>query len=74
MEDLEAGELKTDNYPRIDLPSIPKDQVEAFSKMASRGVLIACCRGAWTVSDEWNRLLPDYKFTKVEEFLRGIWH
>ena len=65
--------MKSDNYPRIDLPSIPKDQVEAFSKMATRGVLIAACRGAWTVSDEWNRLLPDYKFTKVEDLLRGIW-
>lgn len=73
MEDLAAGELKTDNYPRIDLPSIPKDQVEAFSKMAIIGVLIAMTRGVWTVSDEWNKIFPDYKFTGVEELLKEVW-
>ncbi|KAJ4307704.1 hypothetical protein N0V84_012544 [Fusarium piperis] len=45
MEDLAAGELKTDNYPRLDLPSIPKSQVESFSKMAIIGVLIGMTRG-----------------------------
>ncbi|KAL6354237.1 hypothetical protein LRP88_12571 [Fusarium phalaenopsidis] len=73
MEDLAAGELKTDNYPRIDLPSTPKDQVEAFSKMAVMGVLIAMTRGVWTVSDEWNKIFPDYKFTGVEELLKEVW-
>ncbi|KAI8713741.1 NmrA domain-containing protein [Fusarium sp. LHS14.1] len=73
MEDLAAGELKTDNYPRIDLPSIPKDQVESFSKGAIIGVLIAMTRGVWTVSDEWNKIFPDYKFTKVEELLKEAW-
>ncbi|RGP74491.1 hypothetical protein FLONG3_6050 [Fusarium longipes] len=38
MEDVAAGELKTDNYPRINLPSVPQDQVEAFSKM----VIVVC--------------------------------
>ena len=69
MEDLAAGELKTKNYHLIDLPSIPKDQVGAFSKMATIGVLISCARGVWTVSDEWNQRLPGVKFTQVEEFL-----
>ncbi|KPM34372.1 hypothetical protein AK830_g12202 [Neonectria ditissima] len=73
MEDLEAGKLKTDNYSRLDLPSIPKDQVEAFSKMATLGILIATSRGVWTVSDEWNQLLPDFKFTQVEEFIKNLW-
>jgi hypothetical protein len=25
------------------------------------------------VSDQWNRLLPDYKFTDAEEFLEKYW-
>jgi len=29
--------------------------------------------GAWVVSDEWNRLLPDYNFTTVEQFIRQHW-
>ncbi|KAF4460225.1 2`-hydroxyisoflavone reductase [Fusarium albosuccineum] len=69
QEDLEAGELKTDLYPRIALPSIPKDQVESFSKMAMTGILLAMRRGVWTVSDEWNQLLPDYESTTVEALL-----
>lgn len=73
MEDVKAGELKTDNYPRIDLPSIPKDQVEAFSKIAIVGILNAYHRGVFNVSDEWNQLLPDLKFTKVDELLERVW-
>jgi hypothetical protein len=73
MEDLAAGELKTDNYPRLPLPSVPQDQVEAFSKMVVIGTLTAFHRGAWTVSDEWNQTFPDYKFTKVEELLKSAW-
>ncbi|KAF5647817.1 2'-hydroxyisoflavone reductase [Fusarium tjaetaba] len=73
MEDLAAGELKTDNYPRLPLPSVPQDQVEAFSKMVVIGTLTAFHRGAWTVSDEWNRVFRDYKFTKVNELLNSVW-
>jgi hypothetical protein len=73
MEDVAAGELKTDNYPRIDLPSIPQDQVEAFSKMAIVGILNAYHRGVYNVSDEWNQRLPEYKFTATEELLKRLW-
>jgi hypothetical protein len=41
--------------------------------MAIAGVLIAMTRGVWTVSDEWNKIFPDYKFTKVEELLKEAW-
>ncbi|GKU07926.1 2-hydroxyisoflavone reductase [Fusarium langsethiae] len=73
MEDVIAGEIKTDNYPRIDLPSIPQDQVEAFSKMAIVGILDAFHRGVYNVSDEWNQLLPELKFKKTDEFLERFW-
>ncbi|KIL86431.1 hypothetical protein FAVG1_10260 [Fusarium avenaceum] len=73
MEDLQAGELKTDNYPRLKLPSVPQEQIEAFSKMVTIGMLIAFHRGVWTVSDEWNQLLPGYKFTKVGDLLKKAW-
>ncbi|KAK7432009.1 hypothetical protein QQZ08_001299 [Neonectria magnoliae] len=73
LEDLESGVLKTNNYPRLNLPSIPEDQVEAFSKMATTGILIATGRGVWTVTDEWNQLLPDYEFTQVEQFIKKLW-
>lgn len=73
MDDLMAGDLKTDNYTRIELPSTPQEQIEVFSKMAIVGYLISSARGVWTVSDEWNRLLPDLKFTQVEDFITKYW-
>ncbi|KAF4446848.1 hypothetical protein F53441_9552 [Fusarium austroafricanum] len=73
MQDIEAGELKTDNYPRLPFPSVPKDQVDAFSKMVVIGTLTGFHRGAWTVSGEWNKIFSDYKFTKVEELLKRAW-
>lgn len=73
MEDLEAGNLKSEHYLKVDLPSTAADQVEAFSKFATMKILIASSLGLWTVTDEWNRIFPDYKFTKAEEFLTKVW-
>ena len=64
MEDLDAGVLKTGKYARLDMPSIPKDQVEEFSKFGLIGVLRAYQKGLWTVSDEWNRLLRTLSFLR----------
>ncbi|CAG9940309.1 unnamed protein product [Clonostachys rosea f. rosea IK726] len=72
-EDLDAGLLKTENYTRLDLPSTPPDQIDAFSKVAAIGVLRAISRGVWDVSDEWNKIFPDYEFAKTDEILQGLW-
>lgn len=37
------------------------------------GTLISSVKGAWDVSDEINKLLPDFKFTQIEEFLAEVW-
>lgn len=37
------------------------------------GIILGFSREALAVSDEWNRLLPDYKFTQAEEFLADAW-
>ena len=44
----------------------------AFSKHVFRGLILNTAAGAATVSDEWNKIFPDYKFVKVEEFLTEI--
>jgi hypothetical protein len=54
-------------------PAIPKDKVEDFSRMATGEALKGIPRGAWTVSDEWNKLLPDFTFTEPETFLKQYW-
>jgi hypothetical protein len=72
-EDLENGNWQTSWIPKVDHPSIPPEQVEAFSKVGVAGILLAISANAFTVSDEWNRLLPEYKFTQVEDFLTTAW-
>jgi hypothetical protein len=37
------------------------------------GTLLSSAKGAWDVSDAFNQLLPDYKFTQIEDFLARVW-
>ncbi|KAJ5805011.1 hypothetical protein N7474_010898 [Penicillium riverlandense] len=78
VEKLKAGDLENGNWetlwlPKIDHPSIPLEQVEAFSKVGVAGILLAISANAFAVSNEWNRLLPEYKFTQMEDFLTTEW-
>jgi hypothetical protein len=72
-EDLASGEWKTSWIPLIDHASIPADQVEFFSRIIVASMMLATHAKAYHTSDEWNRLLPDYKFTSAEDFLAGVW-
>ncbi|KAM0814460.1 putative NmrA-like domain-containing protein [Seiridium cardinale] len=60
-EDLKAGILKTNRFTL------------AISQGAAIGLMISIDRGAWTVTDEWNQLLPDLEFIKAEALLRKLW-
>ncbi|KAI1210029.1 NAD(P)-binding protein [Annulohypoxylon truncatum] len=75
LEDLEA-KTKTEAPPidaSFDLHTAAPEVVEAFLEYATRGILQAIHRGAYNVTDEWNKLLPDYKFTQVEDFVKKYW-
>ncbi|KAI4600015.1 hypothetical protein KJ359_001116 [Pestalotiopsis sp. 9143b] len=71
-EDIDAGVLKTDKFSRISSPAVPEEQVDAWSLMATIGLLQSLERGCWDISDEWNQLLPDLEFVKAEEFLKKV--
>ncbi|KAH7111903.1 hypothetical protein B0J13DRAFT_659448 [Dactylonectria estremocensis] len=73
LEDIEAGVIKTSWVPQFRHPSIPQDQIDATSKHALIALLLSISKGGWITSDEWNRLLPDCKFTAIEEFLSDVW-
>ena len=73
LEDLESDNLKTSWTPEVRHPSLTEDQIAAFSKIVLVGSLLSSAKGAWTVSDEWNKLLPDYKFKEIDEFLSEVW-
>lgn len=72
-EDLEAGNLKTSWAPDFSHPSVPKEHWEAWGKAVIIGTLFSVERGAWDVSDEWNKLLPELKLTGIEDFLASVW-
>lgn len=58
----------------LEHPAIPKEEIESFSKMALGGTLIGMAKAAYTIpTDEWNKLLPSYKFVDIEEFLSEAW-
>lgn len=73
LEDLEAGILKTSWTLATSHPSVPQDQAADLLKSVLIGTLLSGANGAWDVSDEFNWILPHYKFTQVDEFLSKVW-
>lgn len=59
--------------PKAEHPAIPPEQAEQLAVTIVAGILLGVSAGELHVSDEWNRLLPDYKFTRAEEFLSEAW-
>ena len=72
-DDLKAGAAKCSWLPTVDHPGIPREQAEALAPKLVAGMLLAISTGALKVTDEWNRLLPDYHFTQAAEFLAEAW-
>lgn len=68
-EDLDAGKMDIE-MPLIQHPSIPEDQRALWHAPGWIGIIQASAKGAWTVTDEWNKLLPDYEFLSVEDLVR----
>ncbi|KAK3328797.1 hypothetical protein B0H66DRAFT_596412 [Apodospora peruviana] len=76
IEDLERKEPNASWLPPLDHPSlkgVPADQMEEMKKGFWSAFLLSVAKGSWTVSNEWNQLLPDLEFTDVESFLREWW-
>lgn len=72
-EDVQVGSVKVSWLPPLDsqdLADLPKEQQEAFQTAVVTGTLVAVTGGAWETTEEWNQLLPDYKFTSLERFLK----
>ncbi|KAM0474226.1 hypothetical protein ACHAP7_007913 [Fusarium lateritium] len=72
-EDLEANVIKASYLPMPDHPSIPIEVRKSYAATIIRGLLLGFKDGAMQVSDEWNKLLPDFVFTQPEEFLTKAW-
>ncbi|KFY92930.1 hypothetical protein V500_03977 [Pseudogymnoascus sp. VKM F-4518 (FW-2643)] len=65
LEDLEAGNLKTSWTLETRHPSVSEEQSADALKSVLIGTLLSGAKGAWDVSDAFNQILPDYKFTQM---------
>ena len=72
-DDLKAGIIDPTWLPKLTHAAIPKDQADALAGQFLAGMTLSIDAGALNVSDEWNRLFPDYEFTQPREFLTEIW-
>ena len=72
-DDLKAGVAGPSWLPKADHPSFTPEEGEALAASFTAGMLLGISAGGLNVSDEWNRLLPDYEFTTAEEFLAKAW-
>lgn len=76
LEDLEAGSLDVPWTLSTRHPSFTDanvDQLANALKTVLIGTLLSSAKGAWDVSESFNRLFPDYKFTRIEDFLTKVW-
>ena len=71
--DVRAGVIKTSWKPGFSHPSMPPEQLEQFGDVVLAGSLLSAIPASWAVSDEWNKIFPDYKFDKIEDFLQKAW-
>lgn len=70
---METAEFASSWLPEVKHPAIAPEHIKAASKSMIGGLLLAAGDGAFDVSDEWNKLLPDYKFEGVETMLKKAW-
>ncbi|KAI4731795.1 NAD(P)-binding protein [Aureobasidium sp. EXF-10728] len=73
IDELKDGSWKSTWSPKIDHPSIPPQKDDQLSRYMVSGILQAISAGDLVSSDEWNKLLPDFKFVQPEEFLASVW-
>jgi len=72
---LKAGRLNASWSPLLpDFPTTDPDYDRVkFSEYVVAEILLGGLNGAWSTSDEWNKLLPHLKLTTVDEFLEEYW-
>ncbi|TGO27213.1 hypothetical protein BPAE_0045g00100 [Botrytis paeoniae] len=71
--DLEKGMFTSSRFSVIAHPAVPEDHRDAFSQSYFSAFILALERGGWDASNEWNELLPNFRFTCAEEFLSDVW-
>lgn len=73
LKDLEDGKLKTSWSLEARHPSYTGEDVEGVLRAVLIGTLLSSAKGCWDISDEFNQLFPEFKYTSIEDFLANAW-
>ncbi|KAL5089080.1 hypothetical protein Trisim1_005937 [Trichoderma cf. simile WF8] len=68
-----AGRLTATWHPKMEHPTVPEELRESSAKIFTAKTIVSVYQGSWEVSDEWNKIYPDYKFTTIQEFVEKWW-
>ncbi|KAF3065659.1 hypothetical protein CFAM422_009497 [Trichoderma lentiforme] len=68
-----AGRLTATWHPKMEHPTVPEELRESSAKIFTAKTIVSVYQGSWEVSDEWNKIYPEYKFTTIKEFLEKWW-
>jgi hypothetical protein len=71
--DLEAGKLSASWTVAKKHTAVANEDASALFKTVTVGMLLSSIKRAWEVSDELNKLFPDYRFQEIKTFLTHIW-
>ncbi|ELR05179.1 hypothetical protein GMDG_07220 [Pseudogymnoascus destructans 20631-21] len=76
VEAIEPPQDRTKEFEKFETrhPSVSEEQASEALKSVLISTLQNGAKGAWDVSDEFNRILPEYKFTQTEDFLDKVWN
>lgn len=72
-DECKEGKASLPWCPLLTHPGIPVDMRLQFSEIVIQRYIVSLADGGWCVSDEWNRVFPDFKFTSAEEYVRKVW-
>ncbi|KAK1516777.1 hypothetical protein CPAR01_16393 [Colletotrichum paranaense] len=72
LKDVQDNTFSTTWVPMIEHPGVLVAMREAVSRNVLREYLLGIERGAWSVTDEWNRCL-NLPYTTAEQYLRKVW-
>ncbi|KAL2207499.1 NAD(P)-binding protein [Sarocladium strictum] len=73
LEDLKSGKITAPWGLERTHPSVSEEDAARMLLQVLIGGLLSCHEGAWDLSDEWNQLLPEVNFTKIDKFVDGLW-
>ena len=53
--------------------AVSEEMAAAMATQVTIGMLLSSAKGSWDVSVGLSGLFPGYRFSKIEEFLAGVW-